>query len=125
MIIESDKGKVFGGFTNIAWKAEPYWRYHNDPDAFIFSLTHGTVHHQIDNNNSSVGHSMDWFIVFGNSTAGDDICIYRGPECQSYCMAESAYDMSNVTTHDRLSYLSGSNRLFSIVNVELFRVKFI
>ncbi len=42
-IVESDSGKIFGGFTTVAWMSYDC-RYFSDAPAFIFSLTNKTIH---------------------------------------------------------------------------------
>jgi hypothetical protein len=46
-VVESEFGKVFGGFTSLAWQKEGFWK--PDEMAWIFSLTHKTVHRQYQN----------------------------------------------------------------------------
>ena len=41
-IIESGYGNIFGGFTSIAWQSKGDWKH--DSKAWVFSLTHKTVH---------------------------------------------------------------------------------
>ena len=52
-LIKSDLGHVFGGFTSISWatpEGDPSsWKYYEDPEAFLFSLTHKTKHKQVKN----------------------------------------------------------------------------
>ena len=44
-VVESEFGKVFGGFTSLAWQTNAAaWK--PDEKAWIFSLTHRTVHRQ-------------------------------------------------------------------------------
>lgn len=43
IVIMSESGHIFGGFTKLSWKG-PNAAYHYDPDAFIFSLAHRTKH---------------------------------------------------------------------------------
>ena len=48
VLIKSEFGNVFGGYSSISWTTPPgepsKWAYYQDPDAFIFSLTNGTKH---------------------------------------------------------------------------------
>jgi hypothetical protein len=46
-VVESEFGKVFGGFTSLAWDTSGNWK--PDEKAWIFSLTHKTVHRQYQN----------------------------------------------------------------------------
>jgi hypothetical protein len=44
IIVESEHGNVFGGFTSLAWRKDGGWK--PDEKAWLFSLTHKTVHRQ-------------------------------------------------------------------------------
>lgn len=46
-VVESEFGKVFGGFTSLTWQTTGEWK--PDEKAWIFSLTHRTVHRQYQN----------------------------------------------------------------------------
>jgi len=41
-VIESHKGKIFGFFASIAWETNGDWKI--DAKAWLFSLTHKSVH---------------------------------------------------------------------------------
>ncbi len=42
-VISTEKGRRFGGFTNLPWQSSSIGSYKgNDPEAFIFSLDHKT-----------------------------------------------------------------------------------
>ena len=43
-VIESDKGKRFGGYSHVKWPKTDEWKSQPDPKAFLFSLTHFTKH---------------------------------------------------------------------------------
>jgi hypothetical protein len=43
-VIESDKGKRFGGYSHVKWPKTDESTWHTDPKAFLFSLTHFTKH---------------------------------------------------------------------------------
>ena len=43
-VVESEHGSIFGGFTSLAWRQDAGWK--PDEKAWIFSLTHKTVHRQ-------------------------------------------------------------------------------
>ena len=39
-LMKTTKGRVCGGYLNIAWKLTDAWEYGGDPSAFVFSLDH-------------------------------------------------------------------------------------
>ena len=43
-VIESDQGKRCGGFSDVKWPKTDESKYHPDPKAFLFSLSHLTKH---------------------------------------------------------------------------------
>jgi hypothetical protein len=43
-VLESDSGKRFGGYSDVKWPKTDESKYHPDPKAFLFSLTHFTKH---------------------------------------------------------------------------------
>ena len=43
-VIESDKGKRFGGYSHVKSPKTDESKCHTDPEAFLFSLTHFTKH---------------------------------------------------------------------------------
>jgi TLD len=71
-LVESDAGKVFGGYTSLAWMSYDC-KYQTDSSAFVFSLTKKSVHRQHRFKNFAVSHDKSQLIVFGR---GNDICIY-------------------------------------------------
>ena len=44
IVVESELGKKFGGYTSLAINQSSNDSYHSDTKAFIFSLTHQTKH---------------------------------------------------------------------------------
>ena len=51
-IIKSNLDKIFGGYASNAFLSSSNGAYINDPHSFVFSLTHKTKHHRVNNNNS-------------------------------------------------------------------------
>jgi hypothetical protein len=53
VLIKSEMNNIFGGFTSVPWTTpagEPSnWKYHSDPEAFLFSLTQRTKHKPYQN----------------------------------------------------------------------------
>ena len=43
-VIESEKGKRCGGYSDVKWPKTDIHKFHPDPKAFLFSLTHLTKH---------------------------------------------------------------------------------
>ena len=54
-LIESEAGKVFGGYTSLAWMSYDC-KYQTDPEAFIFSLSNKSIHLQHRFKNFAVSH---------------------------------------------------------------------
>lgn len=117
-IILTDKGRRFGGFTNLPWESPSSSILKaNDPQAFIFSLDHKkklTCHNQY---NVMICHSNSG-VCFG---AGLDIFIkdkfsYSHSYCTSYGEKEGIFDSPFLTGN------TGENKTFTPVEVEVYQV---
>ena len=42
-VVESEHGKIFGGFTSVSWNSLNA-KYFADPTSFIFSISNKTIH---------------------------------------------------------------------------------
>ena len=89
-LVESDLGKIFGGFTTVAWMSYDC-RYFADLPAFVFSLSNKTIHKQHRYKNYAVSHDKSQLIVFGR---GNDICIYDNCNLRkdSFCNLGDTYE---------------------------------
>jgi hypothetical protein len=46
-LVSSEAGKLFGGYTSVAWSSPIAAEWKKDDKAFIFSLTNRTNHSQV------------------------------------------------------------------------------
>ena len=90
IIVKSENGNIFGGFTSIQWKSSetPSWEY--DKKAFIFSLLNKEnrplIFEHSSSDKNSIGSHSKYGPVFG---LGNDICI-------------SDNSITNTTSHSNL-----------------------
>lgn len=70
------EGYVFGGYTSLSWTSLNYSFY--DKDAFIFSLTKGTVHLQKGESSMSVIQGLESMPSFGNGDIKVDFSVKGG-----------------------------------------------
>lgn len=64
-VAKTQTGKLFGGYTSLAWVATHTCEYRYDPDAFMFSLTNNFKHEQTGQYAASANSIFD--------------CTYHGP----------------------------------------------
>ena len=65
IIIETTKGRKFGGFTNENWDQSGQWKYRNSND-FVFSIDLNKVYKHKGGTNSTIG-AKNYGPVFGDS----------------------------------------------------------
>ncbi len=68
-LFESDQGYVFGGYTKVGFTAPlaEGSKKVRDKDAWIVSLSHESVHRQIDEENGyAMEHNKDYLAIFGS-----------------------------------------------------------
>ncbi len=56
---------MFGGYTHVGWSSPLESKPVKDKDAWLFSLTHDSVHKQNDGNVYAVEHNKDYLVIFG------------------------------------------------------------
>lgn len=123
-IIESEQGKVFGGFTTVAWMSYDC-RYFPDAPAFLFSLSNRSIHRQHRYKNYAVSHDKSQLMVFGR---GNDLCIYDNCNVRkdSFCSLGDTYEAPpgmQFESFEAKSYLPGAC-LFKVRDFEVFQVIF-
>ena len=118
-IILTDKGRRFGGFTNLPWESPPSpTSKSNDPQAFIFSLDHKTrltCHEQ----SQVIRCRRNYGVCFGG---GYDIYIAQNLSSGSYSNFGHSYGKNEGITNQH--YLTGNieNFYFTPSEVEVYQV---
>ena len=73
-VIESNQGKRCGGYSHVKWPKTDKDKYHPDPRAFLFSLTHLTKHPvKYDRQKYALNTNNDRTSAFGE---GRDLAIF-------------------------------------------------
>ena len=75
-VFESDQGYVFGGFTHVGWTSPLESKKVKDKEAWLFSLTHDSVHQQVDQNVYAIEHNKGYLAIFGSNQDENDFYIY-------------------------------------------------
>ncbi|CDW89683.1 UNKNOWN [Stylonychia lemnae] len=119
--IQSEHGKVFGCYTSLSWATPD--KHSKDSEAFVFSLSHNTLHEQYQNFDSAVGQYKKYFMVFGSS---NDICIYD--DCNSkndnFCFLGGTYSPQQgfkLGDQQVREHLAGSEK-FKVIEIEVYQV---
>ena len=122
VIIQSNFGNIFGGYSTHPWKSYLQGQYVEDPDAFLFSLTYHTKHKQMKNNEFALYLNKNYGPVYGK---GYDLCVKD--ECNKKLnnysrLGNSFLAPAEMELEDNYSYFGGSER-FSIDEYEVFEIK--
>ena len=111
VLVETDKGKRFGGFTSCSWAGECIEK--KDEDAFIFSLDKMQVYENIPGEEA-----IGCYPKFGPIFLGCQIRIY-----------DNAFSKGGTTFEKGLNYnteedfeLTGGERIFGIKEIEVYEV---
>ena len=111
VLVETDKGKRFGGFTSCSWAGECIEK--KDEDAFIFSLDKMQVYENIPGEEA-----IGCYPKFGPIFLGYQIRIY-----------DNAFAKGGTTFEKGLNYnteedfeLTGGERIFGIKEIEVYEV---
>ena len=75
-VFESDQGYVFGGYTHVGWASPLESKQVKDKDAWLFSLTHDSVHKQNEGNIFAIEHNKNYLAIFGSKEDKNDLYIY-------------------------------------------------
>ena len=111
VLVETDKGKRFGGFTSCSWAGECIEK--KDEDAFIFSLDKMQVYENIPGEEA-----IGCYPKFGPIFLGCQIRIY-----------DNAFSKGGTTFEKGLNYnteedyeLTGGDRIFNVKEIEVYEV---
>jgi len=124
VIIKSENGNIFGGYTEQSWLCETGWVYKADPKSFIYSLIN------LDNkplkikcsNNESIGCKATWGPTFGKGEKFSDIFITDNSNTRlSYSNLGSSYIHPDYAkgSNEAKSFLAGSTK-FKVLEIEVY-----
>ena len=111
VLVETDKGKRFGGFTTCSWSGDCEEK--KDEDAFIFSLDNMAIYENIPGEEA-----IGCYPKFGPIFLGCQIRIY-----------DNAFSKGGTTFEKGLNYnteedyeLTGGDRIFNVKEIEVYEV---
>ena len=111
VLVETDKGKRFGGFTTCSWAGECEEK--KDEDAFVFSLDKMMIYENIPGEDA-----IGCYPKFGPIFLGCQIRIY-----------DNAFSKGGTTFEKGLNYnteedyeLTGGDRIFKVKEIEVYEV---
>ena len=111
VLVETDKGKRFGGFTSCSWAGECIEK--KDEDAFIFSLDKMQVYENIPGEEA-----IGCYPKFGPIFLGCQIRIYDN----AFAKGGTTYEKGlNFDTEEDFE-LTGGERIFGIKEIEVYEV---
>ena len=111
VLIETDKGKRFGGYTSVNWKGKCLKK--KDRDSFIFSLDKMKVYENI------IGErAIGCYPKYGPIFLGCQIRIYDNAFKNGGSTFKKGFNFNT----DEDYVLSGGERLFKIKEIEVFEV---
>ena len=111
VLVETDKGKRFGGFTSCSWAGECIEK--KDEDAFIFSLDKMQVYENIPGEEA-----IGCYPKFGPIFLGCQIRIYDN----SFAKGGTTFEKGlNYNTEEDFE-LTGGERIFGIKEIEVYEV---
>ena len=113
VLVETDKGKRFGGYTSISWSGDCVDK--KDPNAFVFSLDKMETYDNIPEEDA-----IGCYPKFGPIFLGCQIRIY-----------DKAFSKGGTTFERGLNYdtkedfeLTGGERIFNVKEIEVYEVVF-
>ncbi|CDW84655.1 UNKNOWN [Stylonychia lemnae] len=120
--ILSNQGYVFGGYVTKKWTDESYWQ--DDKEAFIFSLSHQTIHRQNESADQQEcamkgGKNQGW-------TQGTDLQIDDECDVEDSCLCRlgstySQFNSLNKNDKNRYEHLAGSFN-FHVLEIEVYQI---
>ena len=111
VLIETDKGKRFGGYTSVNWKGKCLKK--KDRDSFVFSLDNMKVYKNI------IGEkAIGCYPKFGPIFLGCQIRIYDN----AFENGGSTFKKGVIFNTDEDYVLTGGERLFKIKEIEVYEV---
>ena len=111
VLIETDKGKRFGGYTSVNWKGKCLKK--KDKDSFVFSLDNMKVFKNISGEKT-----IGCYPKFGPIFLGCQIRIYDN----AFKNGGSTFKKGLVFKPDEDYALTGGERLFKIKEIEVYEV---
>jgi hypothetical protein len=111
VLIETDKGRRFGGYTSVSWKGKCLKK--RDRDAFIFSLDNMKIYENI------IGEkAIGCYPKFGPIFLGCQIRIYDN----AFKNGGSTFKKGLNFNTDEDFVLTGGDRLFKVKEIEVYEV---
>ncbi|CDW79395.1 UNKNOWN [Stylonychia lemnae] len=118
--ILSDSGNVFGGFVTKSWKSQYSWE--GDINAFIFSLTHRTIHPYYNQNNTAIKNdpNQSWNQGYGDISIKDRCNEVNSNTSWLGWSYALPHGFSFTETQSK-TYLGGMIN-FKVLDIEVFQV---
>ena len=118
VLIETTKGRRFGGYTSLSWDSSSGWK--NDLESFLFSLDNNKKYEVIPNATYKVYSNKDYGPWFGNSGSGFGLSyeknFFIGNEThREYYSSDKAYF---TTVENELS----GGKTFNISKMEVYQI---
>jgi hypothetical protein len=122
VLIKSNFGKIFGGFTKCKWNSNECWVSDDSRTSFIFSI-HNSSRHMIKLPKYAIYCGKAHGPIFGK---GYDIYISNNCNVNnnSFCNLGNSYSLNNTAKCESIeskSYLAG-NVNFKVIELEVFQI---
>jgi hypothetical protein len=111
VLVETDKGKRFGGFTSCSWSGECVDK--KDEDAFIFSLDKMGIYENIPGEDA-----IGCYPKFGPIFLGCQIRIYDNAFAKGGTTFEKGLNFNTEEDYE----LTGGERIFGVKEIEVYEV---
>ncbi|CDW88613.1 UNKNOWN [Stylonychia lemnae] len=118
--ILSELGFVFGGYTSLDWKSTQVIQGKKDTHAFLFSLTHQTLHLQRPPiQDHAVMYDQDYLMRFsGDIAIANDCNFINESQCQ-LGLSYKTQEGHQFGDEQAFNYLAGSQK-FRIIEIEVY-----
>ncbi|TNV77877.1 hypothetical protein FGO68_gene11697 [Halteria grandinella] len=117
-----DPVRTFGGYTSLSWKSPQYPQDLPDPDAFLFSLDHKSLH-PVKQTYNAVTHRKDYLAIFGQ---GYDVSM--AGRCNENNISKSyfgcCYEMPELMvagSEEAKCYMAGTYN-YKVKDFEVFQI---
>ena len=111
VLVETDKGKRFGGFTTCSWKGDCIEK--KDEDAFVFSLDKMQIYENIPGEDA-----IGCYPKFGAIFLGCQIRIFDNAFSKGGTTFEKGLNFNTEEDYE----LTGGDRTFNIKDIEVYEV---
>lgn len=120
-LIQTNKGRRFGGFTYLKFSSENKFENGNGED-FIFTLDKKMMFKNDKNHIYALYNNPNMFPTFGYPS---DIYVHKTcfTSSSSYCSFPSSYGVEAVLSEPRQDYFAGSHD-FTVSMIEVFKINF-